>query len=232
MSKAELMTYISDIISDLEVKGVSGVTITSYVKALKSWVRFNGKRLDEKVNVPESEARYADEVVPRPEEVQALFDHSSSRVKVAASLMAFSGLRPGSLGTADGSDGLKVGDLPEMEVKDGKVTYTKVPTLIVVRKKISKTRLPFVTFAPAQACEYLRQYLEDRGQAGGGARSRVGHRERKRVQPQDRGERGLLGFLMILLGWIRGKLFPKGGQGRFPQRGMATFVGRPRKWFF
>jgi integrase len=166
MSKAELMTYISDIISDLEAKGVSGVTITSYVKALKSWVRFNGKRLDEKVNVPESEARYADEVVPRPEEVQALFDHSSPRVKVAASLMAFSGLRPGSLGTADGSDGLKVGDLPEMEVKDGKVTYTKVPTLIVVRKKISKTRLPFVTFAPAQACEYLRQYLEDRARLG------------------------------------------------------------------
>jgi len=31
-----------------------------------------------------------------------------------------------------------------------------------VRKRISKIRASFVTFAPAQFCEYLRQYLEDR----------------------------------------------------------------------
>jgi integrase len=75
---------------------------------------------------------------------------------------AFSGLRPATIGSADGTDGLKVGDLPELEVKDGKVAFAKVSTLIIVRKKISKIRKPFITFAPAQTCEYIRQYLEDR----------------------------------------------------------------------
>ena len=166
MNRAELMTYLSGFISDLEEAGVSGVTIHSYVKAVKSWVRFNGTRLDEKVNIPESDAKYAEEVVPTPAEVQSLLDHSPLRVKVAVSLMAFSGLRPATIGDAQGLDGLKVKDLPEMEVKEGGVTFAKVPSLIMVRKKISKIRRPFDTFAPAQACEYIRQYLEDRARAG------------------------------------------------------------------
>ena len=166
MNRAELMTYVSGFISDLEELGVSGVTIASYVKAVKSWTRFNGIRLDEKVNITESDAKYAEEVVPTPAEVQSLLDHSPLRVKVAISLMAFGGLRSATIGDAQGLDGLKVKDLPEMEVKEGGVTFAKVPTLIMVRKKISKIRKPFDTFAPAQACDYIRQYLEDRARAG------------------------------------------------------------------
>ena len=166
MNRAELMTFVSTLVSDLEESGMSGVTIWSYVKAVKSWTRFNGTRLEEKVNIPESEPKYAGEVVPSPREVQSLLDHSPLRVKVAVSLMALSGLRPATVGDAQGLDGLKVKDLPEMEVKDGRVSFAKVPTLIVVRKKISKIRRPFDTFAPAQACEYVRQYLEDRARAG------------------------------------------------------------------
>jgi len=166
MNRVELMTFVSNVISDLEEKGAVGSTINSYVKAVKSWARFNGTKLDEKVNVPESENMYAGEVVPRPEDVQALLDHAPLRVKVAVSLMAFAGLRPGTIGDSRGSDGLKVKDLPEMEVRDGKVAFAKVPTLVTVRKKISKIRKPYDTFAPAQACEYVRQYLEDRMREG------------------------------------------------------------------
>jgi hypothetical protein len=59
-----------------------------------------------------------------------------------------------------------VKDLPEMEVKGETASFTKVPALIVVRKKISKIRRSYDTFAPAQACEYIRQYLGDRARAG------------------------------------------------------------------
>ncbi len=166
MNKVELMTFVTNAISDLEEAGVSGGTINSYVKAIKSWGRFNGTKLDEKVSIPESEPKYADEVVPKPEEVQVLFDHSPLRVKAAVSLMGFSGLRPATIGDAEGTDGLKLGDLPEVEVRDSRVAFTRVPTLVVVRKRISKIRASFVTFAPALACEYLRQYLEDRLRLG------------------------------------------------------------------
>jgi hypothetical protein len=94
MNKAELMTFVSTLVSDLEETGMSGVTVWSYVKAVKSWARFNGTRLDEKVNIPEGEPKYIGEVVPTPREVQSLLDHSPLRVKVAVSLMAFGGLRP------------------------------------------------------------------------------------------------------------------------------------------
>jgi len=75
--------------------------------------------------------------------------------------MGFSGLRPATIGNAEGTDGLKLGDLPEVEIRGGEVSFAKVPASVVVRKKISKIRASFVTFAPAQACEYLRQYFED-----------------------------------------------------------------------
>ncbi|MDG6925021.1 MAG: hypothetical protein JRN09_00555 [Nitrososphaerota archaeon] len=166
MNKTELMTFVSTVVSDLEEKGVSGVTIQSYVKAVKSWARFNGTKLDERINIPESENSYLEEVVPRPEQVHSLFDHAPLRVKVAVSLMAFSGLRPATIGDALGLDGLRVKDLPEIEVKDGKVSFPKLPMLVTARKKISKIRKPYDTFAPSEACEYIRQYLEDRIRSG------------------------------------------------------------------
>jgi len=162
MNRTELMTFLTGMISAMEERGISGVTINSHVKAVKSWARFNGLRLDEKVNVPDSEPRYAEEVIPTLAQVQTFLDHCGPRVRVAGSLMAFSGLRPATIGSADGLDGLKIGDLPELEVKNGKVAFAKVPALVIVRKKISKIRKPFISFAPAQTCEYIRQYLEDR----------------------------------------------------------------------
>ncbi|MDG6914030.1 MAG: hypothetical protein JRN44_01260 [Nitrososphaerota archaeon] len=50
MNKTELMTFVSTVVSDLE-KGVSGVTIHSYVKAIKSWARFNGTKPEERINM-------------------------------------------------------------------------------------------------------------------------------------------------------------------------------------
>jgi hypothetical protein len=75
MNRAELMTYVSGFVSDLKEAGVSGVTICSYVKAVKSWARFNGTKLDERVNVPDSDPRYAEEVIPTLGEVQTFLDH-------------------------------------------------------------------------------------------------------------------------------------------------------------
>jgi hypothetical protein len=105
MNKTELMTFVSNVISQLEEQGVTGVTITSYVKAVKSWARFNGKKLDEKVNIPESENTYSEEVAPKPEEVHMLLDHSTLRVRVAVSLMALAGLQPATIETPEARTG-------------------------------------------------------------------------------------------------------------------------------
>jgi integrase len=166
MNKTELTTFASNVISDLEETGMKGDAIKSYIKAIKSWAEFNDKKIEKKLNIEEGDGVYEYEVVPQPKETQSVLDHSDARAKVAGGLVAFSGLRTASLGTALGTDGLKVKDLPEMEVKEGKVSFMKVPALVLVRKKISKTREAYVTFAPSQLCESIRVYLEDRLRQG------------------------------------------------------------------
>jgi len=54
--------------------------------------------------------------------------------------MAFSGLRPQVLGNYDGSDGLRLSNLLEAKIDNEKklIEFTQIPTLIRVRKPLSK----------------------------------------------------------------------------------------------
>jgi hypothetical protein len=53
-----------------------------------------------------------------------------------------------------------------MKVKGKIVDYGEVPTLIAVRKSLSKSKKPYFTFLCEEGCEYLKQYLEWRLQRG------------------------------------------------------------------
>jgi hypothetical protein len=50
---------------------------------------------------------------------------ASLRGRVSIALMAFSGLRPQSLGNYDGSDGIRLGDFPKAEIHPGGVEFKK-----------------------------------------------------------------------------------------------------------
>ena len=80
--------------------------------------------------------------------------------------MAFSGLRPESLGNYDGSDGLRLGDFVEAEIRPNGIEFTKVPSMLVVRKSLSKARHQYFTFVPQQTIIYVEEYLEERSQCG------------------------------------------------------------------
>ncbi len=45
-----------------------------------------------------------------------------------------------------GVDGLRLKDFPELEIKDGAVTFQHTPTLIIVRAELSKSRHWYPTF--------------------------------------------------------------------------------------
>lgn len=76
--------------------------------------------------------------------------------------MAVADLRPESIGNFDGSDGLMLKDLPELKMESGKVTFEKIPTMVVVRSSLSKTRGKYFTFLSHEGCDYLKEYLEER----------------------------------------------------------------------
>jgi len=93
---------------------------------------------------------------------------SSPRTRSSISLMAFSGIRPQVMGNYDGTDGLKLADLPDLIItNNGKsVSFAHIPAMIIVRATLSKTRNKYFTFLPAEGCEYILGYLRKRISSG------------------------------------------------------------------
>jgi hypothetical protein len=80
--------------------------------------------------------------------------------------MAFGDLRPQVLGNHDGSDGLSLRDLPELEIGKEEVEFTRIPSMVVVRPELSKTRHRYFTFLSGEGCTYLKEYLDSRIRQG------------------------------------------------------------------
>jgi hypothetical protein len=80
--------------------------------------------------------------------------------------MSFSGPRPEVQGDYRGLDGLRIKDLPEIQLKEKEVIFTKIPTLIIVRLEISKSGHQYMTFLGEEGCEILKSYLDRRLKEG------------------------------------------------------------------
>lgn len=91
---------------------------------------------------------------------------ATPRARVSIVLMAFSGLRPQSLGNYDGSDGIKLGDFVEAEIKGDSMEFVKVPSMLAIRKNLSKAWHQYFTFIPQQTITYIREYLDERVKQG------------------------------------------------------------------
>jgi hypothetical protein len=87
---------------------------------------------------------------------------ATPRARVSCALLAFSGLRPQTLGNYTGTDGLRLGDFREAEISDTGIVFSTIPTLFVVRRGLSKTRHQYFTFASDQAITYIQEYLAQR----------------------------------------------------------------------
>jgi len=147
-----------------------GNYVANFVKSLISWLGDgNGITLPEKpqINIKGrgKNKKYGDEKPPTPQEVQTLLAIGDARQQVTASLIAFSGFRPRTLGNDDGTDGLRISDFPEMHVdyQNHKVTFDKYPTRIMVRAEINKGEdRKYETYLNKIGCDCLQIYIEDR----------------------------------------------------------------------
>ncbi len=107
-----------------------------------------------------------DEHIPTQAELARILRDSPPRIRVAEVLMAFAVLRPGIICNHDGSDGLTIGDLPELKIENNKVTFEKIPTRVMVRFLLAKTGKRYFTFLSQEGCDYLKEYLEQRIRSG------------------------------------------------------------------
>lgn len=154
--------FIMDVVGTLEKEGKSGSYIAAFVKVLKSWMAFNEIQIQQKIKVRGRDelVRFADERTPTPDELRTILNTADLRARAACAIIAFAGTRIEVLGNYTGTDGLQLGDLPEMDIKDGKAEFESFPTMVKVRKTLSKNGNSYTTFLCEEGCGYLKEYLQ------------------------------------------------------------------------
>ncbi|MHB8566958.1 MAG: hypothetical protein ACYC7D_12275 [Nitrososphaerales archaeon] len=134
------------------------LTTPQYVKsnlnAIKSWAEWNEKKITRRIRIAnESETpTLKDEASPTREELSRLLytPTTNSRTRASIALMAFTGCRPEVQGNKNGTEGLRIGDIPDLKISDDgmEVLFAQIPAQVVVRALISKTREQYFTFLP------------------------------------------------------------------------------------
>jgi site-specific recombinase XerD len=157
----------TDFVRKMEKDGKAGSYIARFRKVILSWLKFNGIRLQLTVNISgENETpTIANERVPGKEELARILRKATSRGRVAIAMMAFSGLRPESLGDYEGTDGLRLGDIKELKISD-EIQFDRIPATVLVKSKLSKARHQYFSFIGEEGATYIKEYLEERRKQG------------------------------------------------------------------
>src|SRR5487761_1835175 len=179
MSQKKIEDVTQDFINSLESQKKEHGTqkyspgyIVGYLKAIKSWAEWNRKPIQRKIKIANRNRTptLENERVPTQDELRRVLygDRTTIRTRVSIALMAFSGPRPEVQGNYLGLNGLKIQDLPEMEIqaKKKEVRFAKIPAMIVVREELSKTGHQYFTFLGKEGCDVLKLYLEERMNEG------------------------------------------------------------------
>ncbi len=142
--------------------------IHDIVKAVKSWLRHHEIEIRRKMKIGYEGVTptLREERVPDAAELKKLYDKAEPRTSAIIALISGSGVRPEVVGLHDGSDGLRVGDLVDVKIAQGRITMTRDPCMVIVRSELSKTRRQYFTFIGGFAASIIIEYLNDRIERG------------------------------------------------------------------
>ena len=172
MELAELGTKdlraITDLLQDhitwMEQESYAPQYIEATMTALKSWLRHFDIQIVRKLKITDSESTptLENERVPNGAEMAEVLTRAPLREAVVISMMAKAGLRPEVLGNHNGTDGLMIKDMPDLEIVNGIAMLRQRPAKIIVRRTLSKARHQYFTFLTGGGSERLLVYLNDR----------------------------------------------------------------------
>ena len=168
MKDKALADLIDDYVISREKIGNSGGYIGNSVKAVKSWLLFNGIKLPRQIKVKDADRTptLSEERIPTQEELKRIFNAGDSRERTACAIVAFTGVRIGVLGDYKGIDGLKIKDIPDLKIEGKEITFLKIPAQVIVREELSKSGKKYFTFLGQEGCMYLQNYLIERIRSG------------------------------------------------------------------
>jgi hypothetical protein len=168
MGDDQLHNTVLDYVTWAEGQGHAGSYIHSTVKATKSWLAHNHREIKAKIKIrgTSDTPTLRDERVPTAQELRKILLSGDKKTRTACVLIAQSGLRIGVLGNYRGTDGLRISDLPETRTTDTGLQIKVVPTMVRVRRELSKAGHQYHTFLGGEGCSYLQSYLEERTRNG------------------------------------------------------------------
>ena len=118
----DLKRQFSDFIRKMEREGKAGSYMVKFKHAIRNWLNFNN--ITASFNGIYISGEYEnptlkDERVPNKDELSRIIRKATSRGRVAIVIMAYSGLRPESLGNYEGTDGVRLGDISSLVYQRG-----------------------------------------------------------------------------------------------------------------
>jgi hypothetical protein len=167
MSVRKIEELLMDYVTVNEEK-YAGSYLQTTVKIVKSWLNYNDVEIRHKIKIRgvNETPSLKEERVPTKEELHRILLSAGKQARVACILLAHTGLRPESIGDYRGQDGLTIRDLPELRVNGSEIIFETIPSMAVVRPRLSKARHQYFTFLTEEACGYLKDYLEERARNG------------------------------------------------------------------
>ncbi len=152
--------------------GKAGSYVIRFKKVITSWVAFND--LDAnlkgvKIQGSNISPTLVDERPPLKDEIDAMLRSASVRGRAIISLLAFSGLRPETLGNYDASDALRIKDIEGLKIGNEGVEFSVFPSVLKVRQskvQLSKKGHGYFTFIPSQSGKYIKDYMDARIRGG------------------------------------------------------------------
>jgi len=145
-----------------EKTGYAPGTIENYLKSVKSWANWHGVNFVRQIKISNrnSTPTLDEEKVPTVRQVQDIRSSAAPRGRICVGAVAYGGMRPQVLGHQNLKDGLKLGDLPELDIDS--LEFETFPTLVVVRPELSKAGHKYRTFFPKETCRDIVAFLEKR----------------------------------------------------------------------
>jgi hypothetical protein len=139
--------FIMDTVTRMDGEGKAGSYIHSHTKALRSWFAHNGINVDGRIKIRGSQdtPSLKDKHAPTSSELAMFFSNAPPQTRCAAALVAQAGLRLEVVRNYDGADGLRLGDLPEIVIRQGacdsttgQISFSRIPAMVVVRPELTK----------------------------------------------------------------------------------------------
>ena len=172
LSNAKLNDVFEKFLNDMQKAGNMGSYIAKFKHSINNFQRFNRRsaRVTVDIQNENKSSKYRGEDIPTKPVLQSILDTATPRSRVIISLMAFSGLRPESIGDYLGNDGIKLKDLSGLDLDH--LEFTEFPSKIRVRdteiatSRLSKNGKGYWTLCGKQTQKYIARYLSERRNFG------------------------------------------------------------------